>query len=301
MNLFPNNRYIFDGGMGQYLIEKGMVSKGTLWSASALIDENLNNLVLDSHLDFINSGAQIIVTNNFKVRKNTFNENGVIDKFDFANKKAGELAFQAKMQSKKELLIAGSIPTRGVTYKVHQDYNENEVYEEFLQTAKELNPFVDLFYLDVLCSTREIITALDSIKKFNKPSLLGLHFKDNFLLPSGETIEEVSNAIKYYNCCGLMASCVSPEIYEGVSPTLKKQSLGYGFAVNAFINIPDDYELKLNEEFSKQPNAYLGLRKEITPKKFSEFAINSFDSGAKFLKGCCNIMPDHIRTLSNSI
>ena len=301
MNLFPNNKYILDGGMGQYLIEKGMISKGTLWSASALIDENLNNLVLDAHLDFINSGAQIIVTNNFKVRKNTFNENGIIDKFDFANKKAGELAFQAKMQSKKELLIAGSIPTRGVTYKVHQDYNENEVYEEFLQTAKELNPFVDLFYLDVLCSTREIITALDSIKKFNKPALLGLHFKDNFLLPSGETIEEVSNAIKYYNCCGLMASCVSPEIYEGVSPTLKKQSLGYGFAVNAFINIPDDYELKLNEEFSKQPNAYLGLRKEITPKKFSEFAINSFDSGAKFLKGCCNIMPDHIRTLSNSI
>ena len=69
MNLFPNDKYIFDGGMGQYLIEKGMVSKGTLWSASALIDENLNNLVLDAHLDFINSGAQIIVTNNFKVRK----------------------------------------------------------------------------------------------------------------------------------------------------------------------------------------------------------------------------------------
>ena len=87
--------------MGKYLIEKGMVSQGTLWSATALIDENLNNLVLDAHLDFIHSGAQIIVTNNFKVRKNTLNENGVIDKFDFANKKAGELAFHAKMQSKK--------------------------------------------------------------------------------------------------------------------------------------------------------------------------------------------------------
>jgi len=62
------------------LIEKGMVSQGTLWSATALIDENLNNLVLDAHLDFIDSGAQIIVTNNFKVRKNTFNENGILDK-----------------------------------------------------------------------------------------------------------------------------------------------------------------------------------------------------------------------------
>ena len=98
-----------------------------------------------------------------------------------------------------------------------------------------------------------------------------------------------------------MASCVSPEIYDDVLPALKTQSLAYGFAVNAFINIPDDYELKLNEEFSKQPNAYLGLRKEITPKKFTKFAINSFSNGAKFLKGCCNIMPDHIRALSNSI
>ena len=48
MNIFPNNRYIFDGGMGQYLIEKGMVTKGTLWSASALIDERSSTHSLES-------------------------------------------------------------------------------------------------------------------------------------------------------------------------------------------------------------------------------------------------------------
>ena len=299
MNIFPNKKYIFDGGMGQYLIEKGMITKGTLWSATALIDENLNNTVLEAHLDFIDSGAQIIVTNNFKVRKNTFKENGIIDKFNLANKKAGELAFHAKKISKKEILIAGSLPTRGVTYQAHEHYNQNEVYQEFHQTAKELNPFVDFFYLDVLCSTTEIITALDSIKEFNKPVLLGLHFRKNFLLPSGESIEAVSNSIKGFNCAGLMSSCVSPEIYEGVSPALKKQKLPYGFAVNAFINIPDKF--KLDEKFSAQPNSYLGLRKDITPQKFTKFAINSFHNGAKFLKGCCNIMPKHINELSTVI
>ena len=299
MNIFPHNKYIFDGGMGQYLIEKGMHTKGTLWSATALIDENLHNIVLQAHLDFIHSGAQIIVTNNFKVRKNTFKENGIIDKFDFANKKAGELAFQAKKTSKKEILIAGSLPTRGVTYQAHQQYNENEVYQEFYQTAKELDPFVDFFYLDVLCSTDEIITALDSIKEFNKPVLLGLHFRKNYLLPSGESIEDVSNSIKGFNCAGLMTSCVSPEIYEGVSPALKRQKLPYGFAINAFINIPDQFEL--DEKFSAQPNSYLGLRKDVTPKRFTEFTLNSFRNGAKFLKGCCNIMPKHIKNLSNSI
>ena len=258
MNIFPNDKYIFDGGMGQYLIEKGMITKGTLWSATALIDENLNNTVVEAHLDFIDSGAQIIVTNNFKVRKNTFKENGIIDKFDLANKRAGELAFKAKKESKKEILIAGSIPTRGVTYKAHQDYNQNLVYEEFFQTANELNPFVDFFYLDVLCSTTEIVTALESIKKFNKPALLGLYFRKNFLLPSGENIEDVIKSIKDFNCVGLMSSCVSPEIYEGIVPTFKNQNFyPYGFAINAFKDIPDNF--KLDEKFSAQPNSYLGL------------------------------------------
>ena len=111
--------------------------------------------------------------------------------------------------------------------------------------------------------------------------LLGLHFRKNFLLPSGESIEAVSNSIKGFNCAGLMSSCVSPEIYEGVSPTFKKQKLPFGFAVNAFINIPDKF--KLDEKFSAQPNTYLGLRKDITPERFAKFAVNSFNNGSKFL------------------
>jgi len=299
MNLFKKNKYIFDGGMGQILIDRGMITQGTLWSATALIDETLNNLVLNSHLEFINAGAEIIVTNNFKVRKNTFYENGISHKFNFANKRAGEIAFKAKKKSKKDILIAGSIPTRGITYQPHQLYDENSIYDEFYQVAKELNPYVDFFYLDVLCSTQEIVTALNVLKKFNKTTLLGLHFKKDFLLPSGESINHVTQVIKNFNCEGFMTSCVSPEIYLGVLPELKNQILSYGFAINAFIDIPD--EIDLSKEFSLQPNNFLGLRKSLTPKKYAKFGKNAFNDGAKFLKGCCNIMPAHILELSKSI
>ena len=96
-----------------------------------------------------------------------------------------------------------------------------------------------------------------------------------------------------------MTSCVSPEIYEGVHLSLKNQNLPYGFAVNAFIDIPDSF--KLDENFSSQPNTYLGLRDELTPKVLTQFAINSFNNGAKFLKGCCNIMPKHIDLLNKTL
>tara|TARA_B100001123_G_scaffold234863_1_gene263458 strand:- start:534 stop:1406 length:873 start_codon:yes stop_codon:yes gene_type:complete len=285
--------------MGQLLINKGMVTKGTLWSATALVDENLNYLVLDSHLEFIDSGAEIIVTNNFKVRKNTFSENKINEKFDFANKRAGELALKATQKSNKKILIAGSIPTRGITYQPNQNYNENTVYEEFFQTARALNPYVDFFYLDVLASVQEVKTALNAIKDFNKPVLLGLHFKKDFLLPSDETFDSLLKVIKDFSCDGIMTSCVSPEIYTGVFPSLKNQNLPFGFAVNAFIDVPE--KIEINEKFSLQPNDILGLRKDFTPQKFSDFGLNAFKEGAKFLKGCCNIMPSHIKSLSMKI
>ena len=299
MSIFKNKKYIFDGGMGQLLIDKGMVSTGTLWSATALIDENLNNLVLDAHMEFIGAGAEIIVTNNFKVRKNTFYENGINEKFNFANKRAGELALEAKNKSNKKVLIAGSIPTRGTTYQPNQNYNEKDVFDEFFETAKELNPFIDFFYLDVLASVQEVKTALNAIKVFNKPAILGLHFKKDFLLPSDETFNTLSREIKNFNCEGIMTSCVSPEIYEGVLPSLKEHKLPFGFAVNAFIDVPE--KIDLNIKFSLQPNDYLGLRKDLTPQTFSNFGVNAFMQGAKFLKGCCNIMPSHINALSIKI
>ena len=129
--------------------------------------------------------------------------------------------------------------------------------------------------------------------------MLGLHFRKNFLLPSGENIKDVVNATKEFNVVGLMSSCVSPEIYQGVQLSLKKQNLPFGFAVNAFIDIPD--KIPLGENFSAQPNNYLGLRNDITPKVFTQFAIDSFNNGAKFLKGCCNIMPKHIELLSKTL
>ena len=66
---------ILDGGMGQELLKKGLKPKGTLWSAHALIDEDCHQLVIDTHLDFINAGAEVIVTSTFTARRNRLIQN----------------------------------------------------------------------------------------------------------------------------------------------------------------------------------------------------------------------------------
>ena len=82
INYFKRVR-ILDGGMGQELLARGMEPNGTLWSANALLQEKHHNLLLNTHIDFIKAGAEVIVTNTFTTRKSRLKDNKVEDKFEY--------------------------------------------------------------------------------------------------------------------------------------------------------------------------------------------------------------------------
>ena len=58
--------------MGQTLLKQGMISQGTLWSASALLEGSLHQMVINAHQEFMKAGAKVITTNNFTVRNYVF-------------------------------------------------------------------------------------------------------------------------------------------------------------------------------------------------------------------------------------
>ena len=188
MNIdYFKNIKILDGGMGQTLLENGLKAQGSLWSATALIDKKYHKLVVDAHLDFIKSGADVIVTNNFSARRKRMKDNGVDELFNFANEKAGELALKAKKISKKSILVAGSLPAQNDTY-VPDERERNLIKKDFSDQANLLKPFVDFYYLDVISSIKEVEIALNVVEAMNLPVLVGIHIKKNGKLPSGETI-----------------------------------------------------------------------------------------------------------------
>ena len=90
LNYFKQTR-ILDGGMGQELLARGMKPNGTLWSANALLDKDYHQLLLDTHRDFVKAGAEVIVTTTFTARRKRLRENNVEEKFEYLNKKAGEI------------------------------------------------------------------------------------------------------------------------------------------------------------------------------------------------------------------
>ena len=183
---------ILDGGMGQELLARGMKPNSTLWSANAILDENYHQLVLDTHIDFIKAGAEIIVTTTFATRQKRLKENNLLDKFEYLNQKAGEIAQTAKKKF-PNTFVAGGIPPQYLTYEA-DDRDETEIIENFNAQAKALNPYIDFFYFDVWSSIKEVKCGIEAVKEFKKPYLVGLHISEGTTLPSGEKIKEIKKS-----------------------------------------------------------------------------------------------------------
>ena len=291
---------ILDGGMGQELLAKGLKAKGSLWSATALIHDKYHQLVVDAHLDFIKSGADVIVTNNFAARRIRMVQNKVEEHFNYANEKAGELALKAKEISKKNVLIAGSLPAQNDTYVL--DQRDKKVIEKgFYDQAKLIKPFVDFFYLDVLCGSKECEIALNITEKLKLPVLVGLHIKKNGKLPSDETISEVVAKCRNKNWLGLVVACVSPEIIENTIDEIKQLKIPFGFKANLWKTeepVPVNKFASPTDKIGANPTETMGTRDDYTDIRFLEFSKKMMSKGATILGGCCETKPSHIKEIS---
>tara|TARA_B100000242_G_scaffold230870_1_gene170897 strand:+ start:54 stop:980 length:927 start_codon:yes stop_codon:yes gene_type:complete len=296
-----NKLRILDGGLGQELHARGLISKGTLWMTSAVLNEKYHKLIIDTHLDYINAGAEVITTSTFSSRSIRMSQNKVSHLFKFANKKSCELAIKAKEKSKSEVLIAGSIPAQFDTYK--EDKRDDKIiHESFMSQIKCIIEFVDFIYLDVISSGREIAIATEIIEKFNKSILVGIHLSKNGRLPSGENIEQVINKYKSSSWIGIISSCVSIEIAEKSINELKISNLPFGYKVNLWghdepspigrINKANYYEDAVNL------NTVMGKR-EVEDSVFKNLGKKFVENGATILGGCCETNPKHTKILSS--
>ena len=296
LDFFKKTR-ILDGGMGQELLARGMEANGTLWSANALLNKKYHQLLLDTHLDFIKAGAEIIVTTTFTSRRLRLRENKIEQKFEYLNKKAGEIAQKAKKQY-PHVLIAGGLPPQYLTYE-EDTRADDEIKQNFYDQAKLLDPYVDFFYFDVWSSIKEFKCGIKAIKEFKKPYLIGIHISEGTNLPSGEKISDIKNIIDD-QLLGVMLSCVSPENYEKNLKEMKELNVPFGFKLNGFMTTKpkNGYTSSFFKNSGGNPNEFLGHRHDFTPENIGEIAKKFKENGATILGGCCETRPSHIAAMA---
>ena len=295
INFFKETR-ILDGGMGQELLARGMKPNGTLWSANAILNSDYHKLLEDTHKDFVRAGAEVIVTTTFTTRRKRLRDNNIEDKFEYLNKKAGEIAVNVKKEF-PNIKIAGGLPPQHLTYE-EDKRSEKEIIKDFNEQAKLLDEYVDFYYFDVWSSIKEFKCGIEAIKEFNKPYLVGIHISEGTNLPSGEKISEIKNILDD-NLLGVMLSCVSPENYELNLEELKKLDVPFGFKLNGFKTTKPKNGYTANYLKTKgNPNEFLGHRLDLTPEKIHEIAKKFKEHGATIIGGCCETRPSHIEAMA---
>ena len=295
INFFKETR-ILDGGMGQELLARGMKPNGTLWSANAILNSDYHKLLEDTHKDFVKAGAEVIVTTTFTTRRRRLRDNNIEDKFEYLNKKAGEIAANVKKEF-PNIKIAGGLPPQDLTYE-EDKRSEKEIIKDFNEQAKLLDEYVDFYYFDVWSSIKEFKCGIEAIKEFKKPYLVGIHISEGTKLPSGEKISEIKNILDD-NLLGVMLSCVSPENYELNLEELKKLDVPFGFKLNGFKTTKPKNGYTANYLKTKgNPNEFLGHRLDLTPEKIQEIAKKFKEHGATIIGGCCETRPSHIEAMA---
>ena len=151
------------------------------------------------------------------------------------------------------------------------------------------------------------------IESFNLPVLVGIHLRDNGLLPSGEKITNVVKKYKNKNWLGVIMACISPKAYEAVAKDLQQLDIPYGFKLNAFKKIPEDYAVASGDSYEFDSSTglslikgnnrgnrinVLGINTDLNESKFYEYVKKFMKNGATILGGCCEIRPSHIKEIA---
>ena len=285
-----------DGGLGQEIHKRSNNDAHPLWSVKVMFDQP--NIVTKVHSDFIQSGARVICLNTYTATQSRMALNGFGEQLEIAHKTAIKLAKQSiKESSVKDdsVQIAGCLPPLIASYvaEVSKDYNNS--LDEYRQLVDFQKDGVDLFLIETMSNIDEALAALAAVNEVNKPAFVSFTISDDLStkLRSGEDLRDAINILLNEKPNGIMLNCSSPEAITNAMSIMSELSIPFGALGNGFTSIS-----------ALTPGStvdILSARKDLSPKVYAEFVRQWVDAGATIIGGCCEIGPEHIDFLCQTL
>ena len=282
---------LLDGGMGQELAARGLVTTDGLWSARALLDNP--NVVAAVHRDFIRAGADVITTNSYAATRRRLDATDIGDGFVRCNRSAGRLARAAADEAESKVLVAGSLPPLFGSYRPDRVRPASEIEPLYREQAEILADYVDLFICETMSTAAEALAAARGAASTGLPVWVSWTVADDSsgLLRSGETIRDAIEALSEVEVEALLLNCSMPESIEAALPALAEHAgRQFGVYANAFSAIDSAFEIA---DGANVPDR----REDLTPERYAEHARRCLDAGASIIGGCCEVRPAHIAKL----
>jgi 5-methyltetrahydrofolate--homocysteine methyltransferase len=298
---------VCDGAMGTMLQAEGLEASQPpeLWNLKR------PDVIFKVHKEYIEAGADIIITNTFGANPIKLERAGLKEKVKDINKEAVEIAKKAIADSKKkrDIYILGDIGPTGGLLTPAGLYSYKDFNNAFFEQATILcEAGVDAFIIETMSDTGELEAAFNACKtaceKAGKslPVIGSMAFssgRSGYRTMMGVSIEQlvekfVKNPIFTLGCDVVGANCGTGS-QEMVQIMTQMKA-----AVEA---IPS---LGKKVFFIAQPNA--GMPRlangrtifDETPEVFSRSVKKLVELNVNIIGGCCGTTPEHIKAIKNT-
>ena len=275
-----------DGAMGTMLHARGI-------GFDKCFDElNLTNpvTVAEIHREYIEAGAELIITNTFSANRFKLRKHGLQDNVAEINRAGVELVKRVVAAAYKDVLIAGDVGPLGVRIAPYGRVKPEEAREAFAEQIRALaEAGADLIVIETMSDLYEIQEAIKAAKEScSLPVVASVTFTRDDRTLLGDAPAKVARRLADtgadvigVNCSGGPSQLlrILKQMRQAV-PNGKfwvKPNAGWPEQVGGRIMYPADAEY------------------------FGDYALSFRAAGANIVGGCCGTTPQHIASMKKAL
>ena len=277
-----------DGGLSTALENNGNKLTTSLWTGELIRTDPAQ--ITKAHLDFINAGAQIIITSSYQLSYTGCGGRGWSeDETDQALIASTQLAKSAVIESGKDVKVAASVGPYGASLADGSEYKGNYgVSKQALKDfhAKRLEILIstspDYLALETMPDTFEAEVLLDLLSDSPIPFWLSYSCKEGNQTNAGQSFQSAVDLAESAMAVGI--NCTKPELITDLLRSAKSNK--------PYVVYPNSGRVWDAKNKVWTGSAAVGFSNEL---------VNEWvDAGAEIIGGCCGIGAAEIEQLSLS-
>lgn len=277
-----------DGATGTNYFMMGLMSG----DAPEMWNFEHTDRVRSLHKQFIEAGADIILTNTFGGNRHRLKLHDGQDKVHAVNVAAATLArAEADAFKDRQIFVAGSIGPTGEIFMPVGAFPYEEGVSAFAEQAMALKDGgVDVLWIETMSSEDELKAAVEGASQAGLPIVTTMSFDTNGRTMMGITPSNFGEIAKhlYTQPCAIGANCgvgASELIATVMGITAARPDIAVVAKGNC--GVPQYHDGKIH---------YSG-----TVELMADYARIALDAGARIIGGCCGTSPEHLASMRKAL
>ena len=278
---------ITDGAMGTVLFSSGLDQGDPpeLWNV------DYPDRVAAVHQAYYDAGAQVMLTNTFGGNRYRLMLHNAQDRVAEVNQAAAAILREVVSKNDNQAVVAGDIGPSGQVLTPYGELSFQEAKEGFAQQAEALiSAGVDVIWIETMSDLEEVRAAIEGARQVSAdiPVVTTMTFDTHGHTMMGVSPEQALETLTPLGPLALGGNCGNgPEEIIEVIQKMHAVDPNMTLVAKANAGIP---------ELVKGKPVY-----RASPAAMADYAVNSYQAGARIIGACCGSTPDHVKAISQAL